>query len=226
MDNDNITIATSNVSYRPAVNKTANFAPHIRLIEIDDAHGISGTEATSVFVKKGVLVANKQLATHPLTVNLPDGHKVQSTHTCNVVVPGLPHPLIGYIVPILAIALLFGICSLCNAGCIVICNKYKCDVWYNGKIILMDPCNKSTKLWTLPLMAQDQHMPLTAAPPVPSHPAPLNPDIALFTHSIRTRVNTVKFSHQSLGNLRISMLLKALDVDSSGGAPTSARNWC
>jgi hypothetical protein len=97
------------------------------------------TGATSVFVKEGVPVANKQLATHPLAVNLPDSCKVQSMHTCNVVVPGLPHPLVGHIVPNLAIASLFGIRPLCNAGCIVVFDKYKCNVWYNGKIILMKP---------------------------------------------------------------------------------------
>jgi hypothetical protein len=129
--------------------------------------------------------------------------------TCNMVVPGLPHPHVGHIVSNLAIALLFGICQLCNVGCIVVFNNYKCNVWYDGKIILMEPRNKSTELWTLLFVAKDQRMPLTAVPPVPSHPAPLNPDIALFIHSIRTRVNAVKFSHQSLGNPRIFTLLKA-----------------
>ncbi len=131
-------------------------------------------------------------------------------HTCYLVVPGLPHPLVGHIVPNLAITLLFGICLLRNAGCIVVFNKYKCDVWYDGKIILMEPQNKSTELWTLPFVEQNQRMPLTAAPPVPSHPTPLNPDITSFTHSIRTRVSAVKFAHQLLGNPRISMLLKAI----------------
>jgi hypothetical protein len=97
-------------------------------------------------VKDRVPVANKRLAAHPLTVNPPNGRKVQSTHTCDVVVLGLPHPLIGHIVPNLAIALLFGICPLCNVGCIVVFDKYKCNVWYEGKIILTEPQNKSAEL--------------------------------------------------------------------------------
>jgi hypothetical protein len=53
-------------------------------------------------------------------------------------------------------------------------------------------------------------MPLTKALPETSHPMPLILDIALFTHSIIIRVNAVKFSHQLLGNPRISTLLKAI----------------
>jgi hypothetical protein len=210
IDDDDITIATSNVSSCHAVPKRAICAPCICSIEINDAHGIADMGATSVFVKDRVPVSNKRLATHLLTVNLPNGHKVQSTHTCDVVVPGFSHPLVRHIVPNLAIALLFGICLLCNAGCIVVFDKYKCNTWYEGKIILTEPQNKSTELWTLLFMAQEQHMPLTAASPVPCHPKPLNPSIASFTHSIRTRVITVKFAHQSLGNPHISTLLKAI----------------
>jgi hypothetical protein len=162
INDDNITIATSNVSSHLTVPERANFAPRIHQIGFNDVHGIADTGSTSVFVKNKVPLANKRLATHPLTVNLPDGRKVQSTHTCDVVVSGLPHPLVGHTVPNLAIELLCGICPLCNAGCIVVFNKYKCDVWYEGKIILTEPQNKSTELWTLPFMAQEQHIPLTA----------------------------------------------------------------
>jgi hypothetical protein len=91
-----------------------------------------------------------------LTVNLPDGRKVQSAHTCNVVVLGLLHPLVGHIVPNLAVALLFGICPLCNTGCIVVFDKDKCVVWYDGKISLTEPRNMPTDLWTLPIIANKQ----------------------------------------------------------------------
>jgi hypothetical protein len=110
-----------------------------------------------------------------------------------------------HIVPNLAITSLFGIHPLCNAGCIVVFDKDKCIVWYNRKIILMQPQNVSTDLWTLPIMEkthpiqQDLH-----DPSVSWHPA-----VALFTHSICTRKNAVKFAHQLLENPRISTLLKA-----------------
>ncbi len=50
----------------------AGFARRTKIIDIEDTHGIADTGATSVFVKEGVQVPNKKLATNPLTVNLPD----------------------------------------------------------------------------------------------------------------------------------------------------------
>jgi hypothetical protein len=160
----------------------AGFAPHTKIIDIKDTHGIADTGATLVFVKEGVPVPNKKPATNPLTVNLPDGRQVRSTHTCDVVVPGLPHPLVGHIVPHLAIALLYGIRPLCNAGCVVVFHKDRVDVWYDGKIILVGPCNMSTDLWTLSFMDHTCDTMIPAAMPqqdVLSHPAN-----ALFTHSV------------------------------------------
>jgi hypothetical protein len=86
------------------LHQLARFALRTKIIDIKDTHGIADTGATLVFVKEGVPVPNKKPATNPLTVNLPDGQQVRSTHTCDVVVPGLPHPLVGHIVPHLAIA--------------------------------------------------------------------------------------------------------------------------
>jgi hypothetical protein len=165
--------------------------------------------AMSVFVKEGVPVPNKWPAMNPLTVNLPDGCKVQSMHIWDVVVLRLPRPLVGHIVPNLAIALLFDICPLCNVGCIVVFDKDKCVVWYDGKIISTKPWNMSTDLWTLPTVKKEQF----ATPTIP--PAFSGPNIsrhlalASFTHLIHTWMNAVKFAHQLLGNPWISTLLKA-----------------
>ena len=145
-DEDNVMVAMSKVLSRPALHKLAGFALQTRRVEIKDLHGIADTGATSVFIKEGVPVDYKQPATNPLTVNLPNGCRLKSTHTCNVVVPGLPHPLLGHIVLNLAIPSLFGIHPLCNAGCIVVFDKDKCIVWYDGKIILTSSQNLSTYL--------------------------------------------------------------------------------
>jgi hypothetical protein len=128
-------VITSNVLSSSPLRQLAGFATQTKTINIDDAHGIADTGATLVFVKMGVLVDNKQPATNPLTVNLPDGHQVKSTHTCDVVVHGLPCPLVGHIVPNLVIASLFAICPLCNAGCTVVFHKDRVDMWYDGKLI-------------------------------------------------------------------------------------------
>jgi hypothetical protein len=89
--------------------------------------------------------------TKPLTINLPDGRQVKSTHICDIDIPGLPTTLTGHIVPNLAIASLFGIRVLCKAGCKVVLGDDKCDVYFKENIILRGYKDLSTDLWTLPI---------------------------------------------------------------------------
>jgi hypothetical protein len=219
INDDDVTITKSNVLSHPAVTEIANFAPHIRPIKINDAQGIADMGATSVFVKEGVPVPNKQPATNPLTVDLPDGCKVQLTHTCNVVAPRLLRPLVGHIVPNLAIASLFSIHPLCNAGCIVAFDKDKCDIWYDDKIILTELWNMSTDLWALLIVAKETFATPTIPLAFPGPSVSRHPALASFTHSIRTQIIAVKFAHQLLGNPQISTLLKAVRWGFLNGFP-------
>ncbi len=50
------------------------------MITIATNHAIADTGATSIFIMDGVDVDNKYITTKPLTINLPDGTKVMSTH--------------------------------------------------------------------------------------------------------------------------------------------------
>ncbi len=111
------------------MHQLVGFAPRTKIINIKDLHDIADIGVTLVCVKEGVPVLNKKPATNPLTVNLPNGRQVRSTHTCGVVVPGLPRPIVGHIVPHLAIASLYGICLLCNVGCVVVFHKDRVNVW-------------------------------------------------------------------------------------------------
>jgi hypothetical protein len=78
---------------------------------------IADTGRMSIFIMDGVDVNKKWIVTNPITINMPYGRKVQSTHMCNIIIPGLPTKLIGHVVPQLAVVSLIGICQLCNAGC-------------------------------------------------------------------------------------------------------------
>ena len=177
-------------------------------------HAIADTGATSIFIMEGTDVANKRIASSPLTINLANGTQVRSTHVCDIYIPGLPVMLKGHIVPSLNVASLIGIRPLCKAGCVVTFDDNKCDVIYDGKVILRGYKNKSTDLWTLPI-----------PPPLTSHGmhnnATLEPQITIasFAHSVRTRANAVKFAHQSLCNPRISSLLKAVRKGFLKGCP-------
>ncbi len=118
-------------------------------------HAITNTGATSIFIMDGIDVANKQVSLKPLTINMPYGRKVKSTYICDFTIPGLPMVLTGHIVPHLAITLLIGIRPLCNAGCTVTFDKDKCNVVFNGKVILWGLKDLANNLWTLPINRLD-----------------------------------------------------------------------
>jgi hypothetical protein len=118
-------------------------------------HAIADTGATSIFIMDGVGVVNKRVSPKPLTINMPDSWKVKSTHICDITIPGLPTVLTGHIVPHLTIASMIGIRSLCNAGCTITFDKDKCNVVFNGKVILHGFKDLATNLWMLPINGQD-----------------------------------------------------------------------
>jgi hypothetical protein len=168
---------------------------------------------------------NIRPATDPLTINLPNGEIVHSTHICDISIPGLPMILTGHIVPGLSMASLMGIRVLCKAGCKVIFTDTKCEVIFKNKVILNGIKDPTTDLWTLPItpttindtgsheLGKDQCYQKN------SHPV----DWSAFAHSVRTRANAVKFSHQSLCNPTISNLMKALKRGFLNGCPNLSK---
>jgi len=90
---------------------------------------------------------NKRPAIKPLTINLP----IKSTHICDIDIPGLPTTLTGHIVPNLAIASLFGIRVLCKAGCKVLFDDDKCDVFIKASLsyVVIKICPQTCGLFPL-----------------------------------------------------------------------------
>jgi hypothetical protein len=130
--NDDKTVVTLNLnaSQLPSRIHQAN------AMMINPTHAVVDTGATSLFVMEGTNCKNKRIAINPITISLPDGKKVTSTHICNGTIPGLPFTLIGDIVPKMMMASLLGIRVLCKAGCQVSFDDKKCKVIYKGKVIL------------------------------------------------------------------------------------------
>ncbi len=124
---------------------------YLNTITIVVNQAIADTGATSIFVIEGADVANKHVATAPLTINLPDGKRIQSTYVCDMHIPGLPTVLVGHIVSLLSIASLIEIRPLCKTGCIVPFDNEKCGVFYKGKVILTGLKDPSRDLWMLPI---------------------------------------------------------------------------
>ncbi len=128
---------------------------YLNALTIAASQAIADTGATLIFVMEGVDVKNKRPATKSLTINLPDFRQVKPTHICDIDIPGLPTMLTGHIVPNLAIAL-FGIRVLCKAGCKVVFDDNKCDVYFKDKLILRGYKDPSTDLWTLPIVTLEK----------------------------------------------------------------------
>jgi hypothetical protein len=175
----------------------------------------------------GVDVVNRRVASKPLTVNLPDGRKVKSTHVCDITIPGLPTTLTGHIIPALKTASLIGIHPLCKVGCKVVFDDVKCDVIYKGRVILQGYKDPSMDLWTLPITIErmrttpshkDLPRPCPGIGRAPHPPQDIS-DRAAFLHSITTQANNVKFVRQSLCKPKISTLLKASQRGFLKGCP-------
>ncbi len=124
---------------------------YLNALTIATNQAIADMGDTSIFIMEGADVDNKRPATVPLTIDSPDGKQVQLTHVCDIQIPGLPTVLTGHIVPSLSIATLIGIRPLCKAGCKVIFDNKKCNVVFDGVVILRGFKDPNTSLWTLPI---------------------------------------------------------------------------
>ncbi len=191
---------------------------------------------------EGTPVLNKQKTTCPLKVALADGRRVMSTHMCDIILPGLPTTLVGHIIPEFSKASLFGKRVLTEAGCTVMFDNLKCVVQYNNKTILIGWKDPTMDLWTLPIVDpagkttqvkhHDMQGPLAVPVCASAHACksggkaatslektpPLN-QVSLFTHTVCTKANSMKFAHQSLCSPRISTLLKAIRRGFLKGCP-------
>jgi len=269
-DDDDATIITSNCKTKYAA--AAAFIKQLECanaITIAKSHAIADTGVTSIFVMKGTPVKNLRKSDNPITISLPDGSKVTLTHICDIHIQGLPTVLTGHIVPGITMASLIGTRILCKAGCKVVFDDEKCEVFYKNNIILRGYKDPTTDLWTLPIFnnevakttpesilvrPQRAHMMLShhvnhAEAPTkhamgseqPSlwvhkscdtkkiqiRPGPClgrsqrNPIIetAGFSYARTTKINNVKFVHQSFGNPLIMSILKAINAGFLDGAP-------
>ena len=203
-------------------NENAGFAG----LRLDTYDAIADSGATQIFVMDGTPVVNKRPTTHPLKVALADGRIVVSTHMCDIKIDGLPTVLTGHIIPDLSIASLFGIRVLTEAGCTVTFDKNNCIVRYNGVVILRGAKDSATDLWTLPLGSPKNttshhvnDMIPPAAPEIADARVNIVTESACFTHTVRTKANSIRFAHQSFCSPKISTLLKALRRGYLRGCP-------
>jgi hypothetical protein len=197
----------------------ANGAADNNTMSFAKSHAVADRGATSLFLMEGLKMSNVQIATNPLSINLPDGAIVKSMHTCDIIIQGLPTVLTGHIVQGLTMVSLVGIRILCNAGCTVTFTEKYCDVMYNEKLILRGYKDPQTDLWTLPITSDAIMRQSTVGKDFGNQKNLQQIQVAGFTHSVRTRANAIKFAHQSLCNPKISTLVKALKKGFLKGCP-------
>ena len=148
--------------------------------------------ASRHFLLSKAPVVNKKIAEIPLTVTLPNGDIVSSSHIAKLNLPLLPQAArTAHVVPGLASHSLVSVVKLCNAGCEVDIRDISCTIRYKGKKIVR--CSKCTQtgLWM---------MPLTSTIEVESPAKSLNPVQNVVNHAqqITSRAKLAQFHHQSL----------------------------
>jgi hypothetical protein len=141
-DDNNATVVKSNTS------STSSDPPqHALSMSVGPLLAIVNMGAVSFFLTKDAPCQNKPLTNSPLSVTLPDGQKIKSTHVCNITILGLPTIITGHIMPDMTTASLFGIRVLCKAGSKVLFDNDKCQVIYDGKVILTGYKDLARNLW-------------------------------------------------------------------------------
>ena len=114
--------------------------------------------ASSSFFLSAASVHDKEVATTPLSITLPDGSIIYSSHTTNIALPQLP-PMaqLAHIMPGLSSHNLVSVVKLCNAGCKVVMLDISCEVQYRGKTVIKCSKDVNTGLWMIPL-TEDAHL--------------------------------------------------------------------
>jgi hypothetical protein len=145
----------------------------------------------------------------PLIAHLPNGDKVQSTHTYTLdLVPELPagaqaaHIILG-----LASHSLLSVITICNAGCTVTFTKINCAIAYCGRTIICGHKCTRTRLSMVPITKNTGNQ---ATSPVPPTAAPTSA-VAANVNATSSAAKNARYIHQCLCSLPAATLLRALN---------------
>jgi hypothetical protein len=208
---DDITITANNRSTTEIHHAVANHSNAENTPPKTITMGISDSGATGYFLQDDAPVTNtKQVALNPITITLPDGNKIQSSHTCNLDIPWLPDAIMAsHIVPQLSHTSLLATRKFCDNGCKVTFTKTMCKVTIDGTTVLEGPRDHQTKLWHLPINPTDTRTPI---PPnrLEKHPTTHR---AMNAYTLPTKQQALKYMHQILFCPPIPTLIAAIEND-------------
>jgi hypothetical protein len=120
----------------PTHNYTLAASIFLKTINVDAATikrwAILDSGAMSHFLTTDAPATNILLAAVPLIACLPNGDKVQSTHTCTLVLPDLSAGAqAAHVIPGLVSHMLLSAITMCNARCTVTFTKINCPIRYH-----------------------------------------------------------------------------------------------
>ena len=93
---------------------------------------------------------NLQPTLHPISVKMPDGKHVTSTHTCELLLPTLPPAARkAHVFPDFPTGALLSIGLLCDHGCTAHLDKNSMVIIRNNTIVLKGTRSPSSPLWTV-----------------------------------------------------------------------------
>ena len=106
---------------------------------------ISDSGATAHFLVEGAPIINMRVAENPITIKLPGGYLIYSTHIGKLDTPWMPdHMTEAHIVPRLSHSSLISTKVFCDAGCKVFFDEFECKVYYKGELMLTGGRDKKT----------------------------------------------------------------------------------
>ncbi len=163
--------------------------------------------ATRHFLTTDAPAINIIPATVPLITQLPNGDKVQSTHTCTLDLPNLPPGAqAAHITPGLASHSLLSVVTMYNAGCTLTFTKINCTITYRGRVIICGHKCTRTGLWIVPITNNGSNQ---APSPMPPATAPTSA-IAANVDATSSAAKYARYIHQCLCSLSTPTLLGAL----------------
>ncbi len=188
-------------------------------------HAISDSGATGHFLVENAPATNICPATNPITITLPNGKTIKSTHTCNLDIPWMPSEMTqAHIVPGLAHSSLISTKVFCDAGCKVSFDELECRVYFKNKLMLAGKRDPTTTLWRLPInptappsavnTVAQQNLQLSTQQQL-SHASHLINNV----HTLPYLQNQVKYMHQTFFSQPKHTLIKAINNNQLKGIP-------
>eukprot|EP00804_Cyclotella_cryptica_P012938 CCRYP_002290-RA/>CCRYP_002290-RA protein AED:0.50 eAED:0.37 QI:0/0/0/1/0/0/2/0/633 len=185
-------------------------------------YAIFDSGATAHFLVDMAHVVNKRPALKPLTIRLPNGKHIVSTHTCNLDLPWLPHSITeAHIVPGLSHSSLISTRKFCDAGCQVTLDQQSCRIYYQGALVLTGTRDETTGLWKVPIHPHQPSHPNQHSKLNSPHDSPLitAPHTAMNMYTLPSKQQQLKYMHQTFFSPPIATLLKAINNNHLQGFP-------